>query len=180
MPPVLPHQRDRLALHLPGLELEIDHHCFVCGPENPAGLHLHFHWGEGRAETRLFLRDAHQGYTGVAHGGIIGAVLDEVMVYAAVSRGHWVATAEMTIRYLKPVRLGQTYVVTGEVIRAQRRLIEASAEVRDEAGNVVASATGKLLQGRPVGDAERKALEARRDAAARLEEVVREDASSRE
>jgi uncharacterized protein (TIGR00369 family) len=162
------------------LELEIDHHCFVCGPENPAGLHLHFHWGEGRAETRLLLRDAHQGYTGVAHGGIIGAVLDEVMVYAAVSRGHWVATAEMTVRYLKPVHLGQTYIVTGEVIRAQRRLIEAQSEVRDEGGALVASATAKLLQGRAVGDAERKALEARRDAAVRLEGVVREDASSGE
>jgi uncharacterized protein (TIGR00369 family) len=147
------------------VQLLTDQHCFVCGPENPCGLHLKFFWEEGKASAHLTLSEKHQGYSGVGHGGIVGAVLDEVMIYAAVPLGHWAATAELNIRYLKPVQVGQTYVVTGEVVRRQRRLIEARSELRDEAGILMASATGKLLQGRKVEDAERMVLEARREKA---------------
>jgi uncharacterized protein (TIGR00369 family) len=138
------------------LNLEIDRHCFVCGPENPSGLHIQFETEGGRASAEFIPAPEHQGYTGVSHGGILAAVLDEAMVYAAVSLGHWVATAEMTIRFSKPVAVGQPVRVRAEVTRHQRRLVECRAEVSDAAGVVLASATGKLVQGRALREGERE------------------------
>ncbi len=138
------------------MNLDIDRHCFVCGPDNPSGLHLVFEYADGQASTVLTLSPAFQGYTGVGHGGIIAAVLDEVMVYAAITLGRWAATAEMTVRYSKPAPLGVPLAVTGKVVRHQRRLVECRAELRDPDGTLLATATGKLMQGRPVEEGERQ------------------------
>lgn len=137
------------------MNLDVDRHCFVCGPDNAGGLHLTFQCGEGKAWTELTLSSTHQGYTGVGHGGIIAAVLDEVMVYAAISLGRWAATAELTVRYSKPAPLDVPLTVRGEVVRHQKRLVETSAELRLPDGTLLASATGKLMQGRAVEHEER-------------------------
>jgi hypothetical protein len=52
--------------------------CFVCGIDNPIGLHLHFYTDdEGHYIGRLGPRLEHQGYPGHLGGGIISALLDE-------------------------------------------------------------------------------------------------------
>lgn len=129
------------------LELIIDGHCFVCGPENPHGLRLQIEYGDGRATATFTPQRVHQGYRGVSHGGIMAALLDEVMVYAAVSRGRLAATAEMTTRFIRPAQVGETIRLTATVVRHRRRLIECEAEALSPAGELLASATGKLLQG---------------------------------
>lgn len=136
------------------MNLDVDQHCFVCGPENDQGLHLRFECGEGKAATELTLSPHHQGYAGVVHGGIIAAVLDEVMVYAAVSLGRWAATAELTLRYSRPAPLGVPLTARGEVVRQQRRLVECRAELVAPNGTVLTTATAKLIQGRPVEEHE--------------------------
>jgi len=58
--------------------------CFVCGIENPVGLHLSFYTdGEGRCIARFPVPERqgqagaeHQGYPGHLHGGIISTPLD--------------------------------------------------------------------------------------------------------
>jgi len=136
------------------MELEIDGYCFVCGPDNPEGLRIRFAAAEGRAEASYAPRREHQGYAGISHGGIVAALLDEAMVYAATSLGHWVATAEMTIRYSRPAPTGETLTVAAEVVRRQKRLVECRAEIRGEDGSLLAAATGKLVQGRRVREGE--------------------------
>jgi uncharacterized protein (TIGR00369 family) len=136
-------------------DILIDRHCFVCGPHNPVGLHARFHADAGRAEGYYTPRTEDHGYAGVTHGGIIAALLDEAMVYGAASMGHWVATAELTIRYLKPVPTGQAIRISAEVTSDRRRLAEATAEVHDQFGTLLATARAKLLKGRPVTGAER-------------------------
>lgn len=136
------------------MNLEIDRYCFVCGPENPQGLRAVFECSDGRAATTYVVRSEHQGYTGISHGGILAALLDEAMVYAAVTLGRWVATAELTIRYGKPVPTGEALTVRAEVVRHERRLVECRAEICSGEGNVLASATGKLLQGRALREDE--------------------------
>ncbi len=138
------------------MKIEVDRYCFVCGPENPEGLHATFEYEPGRAEGRFQARPEHQGYAGISHGGILAAILDEAMVYAAVTLGHWVATAEMTVRYHRPVETGAELSVHAQVTRHQRRLVECRAEIRGDDGRVLASATGKLMQGRALTDAERQ------------------------
>ena len=50
--------------------------CFVCGIENPVGLHLSFYTDdEGRCVARFRPRPEHQGYPGHLHGGLISTLL---------------------------------------------------------------------------------------------------------
>ena len=51
--------------------------CFVCGIDNPIGLHLHFYTDdEGRCVTRFRPKPEHQGYPGQLHGEVISTILD--------------------------------------------------------------------------------------------------------
>ena len=53
-------------------------YCFVCGPENQNGLHLDMESrGKGRVNGRFNLPKKFRGWPGLAHGGIISAILDE-------------------------------------------------------------------------------------------------------
>lgn len=136
------------------MRLDIDRYCFVCGPDNPEGMKATFETTEGKATGTFRPRAEHQGYTGVSHGGIVAALLDEAMVYAAVSLGHWAATAELTVRYSKPAPTDETLTVSAEVTERQRRIVHCRAELRDSRGTVLATATAKLMQGRPVEQGE--------------------------
>ncbi len=137
------------------IQTEIDRFCFVCGPENQAGIQVRFETGERSARGVFTTRELHQGYVGMSHGGVVAAVLDEAMVYAAVTLGRWVTTAELTIRYSRPTPTGVELYVRSEVTRHQRRLVECRAEIHDAEGQVLAVATGKLMQGREIREEER-------------------------
>ncbi|MFN3653309.1 MAG: PaaI family thioesterase [Armatimonadota bacterium] len=137
------------------LPLEVDRFCFVCGPDNPDGLNARFQCEAGRATGTYAPRTHHQGYAGMAHGGILAALLDEAMVYAAITLGRWATTAELTVRYARPAGTDRPLVISAEVTRHARKLVECRAEIRDEEGALVASAQGKLLQGRELTERER-------------------------
>ena len=130
------------------MQLTADKRCFVCGEENPSGLGLTFEAGDGTSSAVFTPGPWHRGYAEMAHGGILAAVLDEAMVYAAVALGHWVATAEMTVRYRRPAAIGEPLRVTARVTRSAGRLVECEADLRTADGNVVATATGKLMRGK--------------------------------
>jgi acyl-coenzyme A thioesterase PaaI-like protein len=54
--------------------------CFVCGIDNPIGLHLKFYTDdEGRCIARFQPKAEHQGFPGQLHGGLISTLLDEAM-----------------------------------------------------------------------------------------------------
>ncbi len=74
-------------------------------------------------------------------------MLDEIMTWAcAVGAKRFAYCAELNVRYLQPVRPGQPLVATAELVTNRRgRLFEARAELKDQAGIMLASATGKYL-----------------------------------
>lgn len=121
--------------------------CFVCGLENPIGLKLPIGAVPGAVETRFRFRADCCGFTGVVHGGIVGTVLDEIMVWAASAETKQFAyCAELTIRYLRPTRPGVEVVARGELVENKRgRLFLTRGELRDREGNLLAEATGKYL-----------------------------------
>lgn len=68
--------------------------CFVCGVDNPIGLHLSFYTDdEGRCIGRFQPRPEHQGYPGHLHGGIISTLLSVVMGQAGAIAIAWEAPA---------------------------------------------------------------------------------------
>ena len=120
--------------------------CFICGEENPAGLQARFYIEDNIVKADLNAQEHHCGYPNVLHGGVVAAILDETMGWAAtyvIERMCY--TADLSIRYLKPVPCDRTTTVATKVLRASKRLAEVEGEIRDEAGEVYVRGRGKFF-----------------------------------
>ncbi len=123
-----------------------DHHCFVCGSLNDQGLRLAFTPGEGTLSARWRAEKRFQGYADVLHGGIISAVLDEVMVNLPWKlHGEPVTTAELTVRFLRPVPVGAELTFTASVEERGRRLWRLRSECRGADGVLFAEGAAKAM-----------------------------------
>jgi uncharacterized protein (TIGR00369 family) len=143
-----------------GLAIEVaPHNCFACGSLNEHGLHLELHVDDGRCWTTIAFDDRFQGWDGIAHGGIVCTLLDEVMAWSLASTDNWGVTARMNVAFRQPVRIGRPIRAEGWTTSQRRRVVEAHGEVHDaETGELLASADGTYV----AADAERKAqLQAR-------------------
>ena len=128
-------------------QLPHTHSCFVCGESNKFGLNLRFEADGNIVRTRFTPRPEHIGFKQVVHGGIAATLLDEIMVWAcAVQTKQFAYCAELTVRFLSPLRPGQEVFATGELIANRRnKIFEAKGEIKDRDGKLLASATGKYL-----------------------------------
>lgn len=119
--------------------------CFICGLENPIGLHLHIYETEpGVVETKYLAPEHFQGYPGVLHGGIVAAILDEVSGRSHMGPAdnpRFMFTGKLEIRYRKNVPIGKLLKVVGKAGRANRRLAECWAGIYNgETGELLAEA----------------------------------------
>lgn len=128
------------------IKLTDDRWCFACGEKNPAGLKLRFTAGGDNAlHTSFTFRKEHQGYADVVHGGLIGLILDEIMLNLAWRLGLHAVTAGLELRFKKAVRVGEPIHFKGWLGEGRGRLLRAEAEARDAGGEVVATAKAKCL-----------------------------------
>ncbi len=122
-------------------------YCFLCGLENPIGLHLKFYDDdESRVIAQFEPLEEHQGYPGVLHGGIICALLDETIGRTLVRHDIWAMTVSLNVSFLKPVPTGQPLTVVGEMVRLRSRVMEGKGEVRLADGAVAATAEAKYIR----------------------------------
>lgn len=134
------------------LNLVDDHFCFACGENNPDGLRLNFEYPEpGRCRAEFIPTAKFQGWKDVLHGGIVSTLLDEALAHALGGAergggGSGAVTAELSVRFKRPVPIGHRVVLTGRVIEVKGRVAEAESEITDEQGTVLASASGKLVK----------------------------------
>ncbi|MBN2658552.1 MAG: PaaI family thioesterase [Spirochaetales bacterium] len=124
--------------------------CLVCGIDNDLSLKTRFYETENDEVVALFTpRDQHQSYPDRLHGGMASAVLDEVIGRAIMSRYEdtvWGVTAELTLRYKKPVPLNQELKVVGRITSERGAIFEGSGEIILPDGQVAVTATGKYLK----------------------------------
>lgn len=125
--------------------MKTEDYCFVCGKQNPVGLKAEFKHGQGKSSAELVLSKEYQGWSGIIHGGIISALLDEACVYAGNSLGYNTVTAELKIRFKKPVQPEEKISVEAQANHVKSKLIEARATIKDSRGNIIAEAEGKLI-----------------------------------
>lgn len=121
-------------------------YCFGCGKDNPEGLRLKFVHDEAGKRFVAHFRLGRR-FTGPprhAHGGIIAAILDEAMSKPSRLRNVLAPTVELTVRYLKPVPLGEKLNAAGWEVRVRGREHQRAAEIRNELGQLLASARGKF------------------------------------
>lgn len=119
--------------------------CFVCGEENQAGLKTRFYVEDEKVKARLSPREHHCGYRNVVHGGVVAAILDECMGWAA-SRAirRMCVTAELTIRYIHNLPGDEEMTVVTEVEKSNKRLVLTQGYIVDSAGKEYARAAGKF------------------------------------
>ena len=130
---------------LPRFAIE-PHHCFACGTLNATGMGLVLHVERGRSWVELTLEPRFQGWDGIAHGGILCTILDEVMAWALVGEDNWGLTARLNVDFKRPIEVGQALRADGWITRSRRRIVDTAAEIRDAAtGSVLATATGVYL-----------------------------------
>jgi uncharacterized protein (TIGR00369 family) len=129
--------------------LEDDHYCFVCGEQNPSGLHLVFSLHDGKVTTEFFPEKIHQGYKDIVHGGIISALLDEAMVKVALMQKMPAITAELNVRFKNPLVVGDKAIVEATITKVNKRIIEV-AGIMKKIGNtldtLIAEGNAKLLR----------------------------------
>lgn len=128
------------------MDLEDDRYCFACGMDNADGLRIEWHIQELTTSAEFIPERKFQGWKGVLHGGIIATLLDEAMTRLACEIYGAAVTAEMTVRYVVPIPIGEVVLIRGEVITESRWIIEMKASLFDRAGKTMAYATGKIMK----------------------------------
>jgi len=128
------------------LSFPSDSGCFGCSADNPAGLQLRFrrHGDEVTAEHAL--ADRFHGAPGIAHGGIVAALLDEVSCAAVwFPRQRPVVTGELTVRYRRPCPVETPLRLSARIIDdTHPRYVVVEATVRCD-GEIVATSSGKFF-----------------------------------
>jgi len=125
--------------------------CFVCGRDNSAGLGTRWVADREKGEVRasLTLEERFHGFPGLAHGGIIAALLDEAMVRALLLDGEFedlMVTARMEVTFRRATPTGQEVTAVGRIVKHGGSRAHAEAEVRLADGTVTARAEGLLLR----------------------------------
>jgi acyl-coenzyme A thioesterase PaaI-like protein len=125
--------------------------CFICGLENPVGLHLHIYEVEpGVVETTYIAPEHFQGYPGVLHGGIVAAMIDEVGGRSHMGSDphdpRFMFTAKLEVKYRRNVPIGTRLRIVGKAGRSKSRSAEAWAGIYDaETDEILAEGNVLLL-----------------------------------
>lgn len=90
----------------------------------------------GRVSTRFELGSAYEGPPGCVHGGVCALIMDHVLAATAHEPGSPAVTGTLTIRFLRPTRLGS---LTAEAWRARQvgDKTFAAGNIADEQGVTV-------------------------------------------
>ncbi|PMP86383.1 MAG: hypothetical protein C0174_01710, partial [Thermodesulfobium narugense] len=79
--------------------------------------------------TTFQFQKSHQGWNNIVHGGIISTILDELSTWAAVRLGYKVVTAQLTVKFKKPIYIGTNVMVSARVTEDKGRLIYAQSQI---------------------------------------------------
>lgn len=120
--------------------------CFGCGPRNPAGFRLRCHATETGVAGSFRLDIRHEGGPGVAHGGVVAAVLDDLLGYLLYRLGRPMVTARLEVDYRRPVLLDLEVSAAAEIVSIDGRKVWTHGELHDPAGALLAEARGLFVQ----------------------------------
>jgi len=120
--------------------------CFVCGNENPQGLKLKFTYEGDKVNADFSLNSLYRGYADRIHGGIVAAVIDEAMCWAAIVKfKRLYCTLELNIRYYLPILSDKYYTVEAISTKGKSKLALCEGKIFDKTGTIFVSASGKYL-----------------------------------
>lgn len=125
-----------------------DHHldtCFGCGPDNPHKLGIEPTYTEDRVIAELTFHPRFEGGPGLAHGGAVAALFDDLLGFVSMMHERPAVTAKLEINYRHPIPLGVTIRaeawLTG--IEGRKQHVEGAGFAPD--GTVLVEASGLFL-----------------------------------
>jgi acyl-coenzyme A thioesterase PaaI-like protein len=125
--------------------------CMICGESDSLALRFS---ASGSGVVALIQADAGwQGYAGVMHGGMISTLLDATMTHCLFRHGVEAMTADLQVRFLKPVPCTGLLELHGRLIGQRRQIYEVCAELSC-AGELHASATARFMRRKRSPDAQ--------------------------
>ncbi len=121
--------------------------CFVCGRSNPVGLYMRFHDdGESEVTSEYTVPAHYQGYPGIVHGGVLAAMLDEVVARVAMiaDHHHFMMSVRLQVLYRLPVPVETPLKVVGRIVRLRGRLGKAEGRIHLPDGAVACESAMSL------------------------------------
>ncbi len=101
-------------------------------------------WRDGFAEISVDIADVHKNRQGGVHGGTMASLIDAATGFCGIfepdpekRRGN--VTVSLTTNFVGRPK-GKTLICTARVVKAGRRLYFSAAEVKDDLGNLIATA----------------------------------------
>ena len=122
-------------------------YCFVCGRNNPHGLYMMFYDdGMNQVVSEYTVTEEYQGYPGVVHGGIVAAMLDEVVARVSMigDHHHFMMSVKLEVKYRRPVPTQMPLKIVGRIVKLRGRLGKAVGEILLPDGSVAAEAAMTL------------------------------------
>lgn len=119
--------------------------CLLCGEDNPWSLRLDFKViDEGEVGAVFQAHEKLQGYAGILHGGVISALLDSAMAHCLFHQGIQGLTAELRVRFLKPMPWETPIELRAKLDESRPPLYQVKAELKQK-GILVAKAQAKFF-----------------------------------
>jgi len=104
---------------------------WVCGPNDPGGLHVGFEPdGNSGSTARYVAREEHGGWPGMLHGDVVFALMDEALGWALYLHGLAGVTARFEARYREPIAIGAELTICAWTTERRKNLMRAVADVR--------------------------------------------------
>ncbi len=120
--------------------------CFVCGDKSQCGLKVDFFDEQGVAKAEYKASSDFEGYKDILHGGIISALLDEVMIKAVIARDVLAVTASIEVKFKKPVKTGERLFLEGRILKDQGKIITTEGKALKEDKTVAALGFAKYVK----------------------------------
>lgn len=115
-------------------------HCLGCGRDNPHGHHLVVRRDGDLAVAAVHQFDErHVGAPGIAHGGAVATVFDDLYGFLLYAIGDLAVTRQLEVEYLRPVRLKREYRLRAVAEARVGRKIRMSATLETVEGRMTAS-----------------------------------------
>lgn len=121
-------------------------HCFVCGDKNEKGLKVVFFYENGKAKAQYTPTGDFEGYKNICHGGILSALLDEVMIYSIKAKGILTVTIQIEVKFKKLAKIGETMYLEGWITKEKGKIILTEGKIFLEDGTIVAESSGKFFR----------------------------------
>lgn len=119
----------------------------VCGAGDSLG--VQFQHAEDGVFALFQASSAWQGYQGVLHGGMISTLLDAAMTHCLFAQGVEAMTADLQVRFVKPVPCDETLRLQAKLLKKKHQLYQLSAELHCD-GELLAHSQARFIQRKSV------------------------------